>query len=80
LIAAGAQRPSTQPTVGEIAIQVGASEEDVLEALRAFGAYQATSLDAPRADADDSGATSATGSAPRMTASGGLSIARRWRD
>ena len=36
------------PSVGEIAEAVGASEEQVLEALEAAGAYRAGSLDAPR--------------------------------
>jgi RNA polymerase sigma-B factor len=36
------------PSVGEIAQAVGASEEQVLEALEAAGAYRAGSLDAPR--------------------------------
>jgi RNA polymerase sigma-B factor len=36
------------PSVGEIAESVGASEEQVLEALEAAGAYRAGSLDAPR--------------------------------
>lgn len=46
------------PTVAELAEVVGATEEQVLEALRAAGAYHAGSLDAPRpglADADASG-------------------------
>ncbi len=36
------------PSVGEIAEAVGATEEQVLEALEAAGAYRAGSLDAPR--------------------------------
>jgi RNA polymerase sigma-B factor len=36
------------PSIGEIAEAVGASEEQVLEALEAAGAYRAGSLDAPR--------------------------------
>ncbi len=36
------------PSVGEIAAEVGATEEQVLEALEAAGAYRAGSLDAPR--------------------------------
>jgi RNA polymerase sigma-B factor len=46
------------PTVAELAEAVGATEEQVLEALRAAGAYHAGSLDAPRpgrADAEASG-------------------------
>jgi RNA polymerase sigma-B factor len=41
------------PSPAEIAHAVGASVEDVLEALEAAGAYQAISLDRPRADRDD---------------------------
>jgi RNA polymerase sigma-B factor len=37
------------PTVGEIAAAMECSEEQVLEALQAAGAYRAGSLDAPRA-------------------------------
>jgi RNA polymerase sigma-B factor len=36
------------PSVGEVARAVEASEEQVLEALEAMGAYRASSLDAPR--------------------------------
>jgi RNA polymerase sigma-B factor len=36
------------PSVSEIALNVGASEEQVLDALEAMGAYRASSLDAPR--------------------------------
>jgi RNA polymerase sigma-B factor len=39
---------SHSPSVGEIAEAVGASEEQVLDALEAAGAYRAGSLDAPR--------------------------------
>jgi RNA polymerase sigma-B factor len=47
------------PTVPEIAEAVNASEEQVLDALQAAGAYRAGSLDAPRAGAgeDASGET-----------------------
>jgi RNA polymerase sigma-B factor len=41
------------PSATEIARAVGASVEDVLEALEAAGAYQAVSLDRPRADRDE---------------------------
>jgi RNA polymerase sigma-B factor len=41
------------PSVGQIAERVGASEEQVLEALEASGAYRATSFDAPRPGGDD---------------------------
>ncbi|HET6507599.1 MAG TPA: SigB/SigF/SigG family RNA polymerase sigma factor [Baekduia sp.] len=37
-----------QPTVPELAEQLGCSEEQALEALEAAGAYHATSLDTPR--------------------------------
>ena len=40
------------PTVLEIGEVVGASEEQVLEALEAAGAYRATSFDAPRGSED----------------------------
>jgi RNA polymerase sigma-B factor len=46
-----------QPTVPEISAQVGASVEEVLEALHAGGAHRAVSLDAPRASGDDAGST-----------------------
>jgi RNA polymerase sigma-B factor len=45
LLSAGSPR---SPSVGEIAQAVSASEEQVLEALEAAGAYRASSLDAPR--------------------------------
>jgi RNA polymerase sigma-B factor len=38
------------PTVPELAERLQASEEDVLEALQAGGAYRATSLETPRGD------------------------------
>jgi RNA polymerase sigma-B factor len=41
------------PSVGEIARVVGASEEQVLDALEAMGAYRASSLDAPRSTRED---------------------------
>ena len=44
-----------QPTVPEIGAKVGATEEQVLEALEAAGAYRATSFDAPRSNDDDGG-------------------------
>jgi len=45
-----------QPTVAEIADAVGASDEDVLEALEAARAYEASSLQSPLGD-DDRGDT-----------------------
>lgn len=44
-LSAGRQRA---PTVSEIAAAVEVSEEQVLEAMEAMGAYRASSLDAPR--------------------------------
>jgi RNA polymerase sigma-B factor len=41
------------PSVDQISERVGASEEQVLEALEASGAYRATSFDAPRPGGDD---------------------------
>jgi len=46
-----------QPSVAEIAFGVQASEEDVLEALQAHGAYRALSFDVPRGDRDGDAAT-----------------------
>jgi RNA polymerase sigma-B factor len=46
-----------QPTVAEIAHAAAATEEQVLEALQASGAYRATSLDTPRAGEDAAGDT-----------------------
>jgi RNA polymerase sigma-B factor len=41
------------PSVGAVARAVEASEEQVLEALEAMGAYRASSLDAPRSPRDE---------------------------
>jgi RNA polymerase sigma-B factor len=41
------------PSVGEIARAVKASEEQVLEAMEAMGAYRAGSIDSPRSTRDD---------------------------
>jgi RNA polymerase sigma-B factor len=46
-----------QPTVAEIARAVAATEEQVLEALQAAGAYRATSLQTPRPGEDGGGDT-----------------------
>jgi RNA polymerase sigma-B factor len=46
-----------QPTVAEIAAAVNVTEEEVLEALEASGAYRATSLELPRGGEDDAGET-----------------------
>jgi RNA polymerase sigma-B factor len=42
-----------QPTVAEIARAAAATQEQVLDALQAAGAYRATSLDTPRAGEDE---------------------------
>jgi RNA polymerase sigma-B factor len=49
------------PSVGEIARSVEASEEQVLEALEAMGAYRASSLDAPRSTREEENETVAEG-------------------
>ncbi|MGZ4325725.1 MAG: SigB/SigF/SigG family RNA polymerase sigma factor [Solirubrobacteraceae bacterium] len=41
------------PTVDEIAAKLAAQASDVLDALHAYGAYRAASLDAPRGNGDD---------------------------
>lgn len=43
------------PSVGEVARAVEASEEQVLEAMEAMGAYRASSLDIPRSPRDEDG-------------------------
>jgi RNA polymerase sigma-B factor len=45
------------PSIPEIAEMAGATEEEVLEALEASGAYRATSLSAPRGSDEDASAT-----------------------
>jgi RNA polymerase sigma-B factor len=42
-------RRGHQPSVGDIAGELGVEPEDVLEAMQAATAYRAISLDAPRA-------------------------------
>jgi len=46
------QELGRSPSIAELATEVQASEEDVLEALEAGQAYRFASLDAPRPDAD----------------------------
>ena len=46
-----------QPSVAEIATVVGATEEDVLEALQAGGAYRAVSFEAPSNGSGEDAAT-----------------------
>lgn len=41
------------PTVSEISEAIGISEEQVLDAMEAMGAYRASSLDAPRSTRDE---------------------------
>ncbi len=43
-----------QPSVGEIAYAIGGSDEEVLEALQAGGAYKAISFDMPRGGEEES--------------------------
>jgi RNA polymerase sigma-B factor len=57
-LSAGQRR---SPTVGQIADAVGASHEQVLEALEAAAAYRAGSLDAPRSAQGEEGETIADG-------------------
>ena len=46
------QELGRSPTISEMATEVGASEEDVLEALEAGQAYRFASLDAPKGDGE----------------------------
>jgi RNA polymerase sigma-B factor len=46
------QELGRSPTIPELAVEVQASEEDVLEALEAGQAYRFASLDAPRTDGE----------------------------
>ena len=46
-----------KPTVNDLAERLGVSDEDVLEALQARHARRAGSLDAPRREEDEAGAT-----------------------
>ena len=46
------QELGRSPTISEMATEVGASEEEVLEALEAGQAYRFASLDAPKGDGD----------------------------
>jgi RNA polymerase sigma-B factor len=48
------QKNGRAPTVGELATQLGISEEEVLEGLESANAYSAVSLDAPDTGDDDS--------------------------
>jgi RNA polymerase sigma-B factor len=56
-VAALAENMHRQPSVAEIAVQLGADEEDVLEALQAGNAYRSVSFETPRAGGDDEAAT-----------------------
>jgi RNA polymerase sigma-B factor len=51
------RRLGRQPTVTELARAVGVTEERVLEALEASGAYRADSLEAPHSSGDEPGET-----------------------
>lgn len=46
------QELGRSPTIGELAAEIGASEEEVLEALEAGQAYRFASLDAPRSEGE----------------------------
>src|SRR5688572_9174981 len=49
VVASLSQEMGRSPTVSEIAVHVGGSEEDVLEAMEAGGMYRLASLDSPAA-------------------------------
>jgi RNA polymerase sigma-B factor len=55
-----AQELGRSPTIAELAAEVQASEEEVLEALEAGQAYRFASLDVPRADSEGSEAVGDT--------------------
>jgi RNA polymerase sigma-B factor len=50
------------PTVAEVAARIGASEEEVVEALEARTAYRLASIDTPTGDGDDTGTSMQLGS------------------
>jgi len=52
-----ARQLQRSPSVAEIAASVGVTEEQVLEAMDASGAYRAASIDAPRGDEEEAGDT-----------------------
>ena len=52
-----ARQLQRSPSVAEIAEAVGVTEEQVLEAMDASGAYRAASIDAPRGDEEEAGDT-----------------------
>ncbi len=52
------QKLGRSPTVAELAVHIGVSEEDILEGLESANAYSAVSLDAPDGSDDDSPAVS----------------------
>ena len=52
-----AENTHRQPSVAEIAVHLGADEEDVLEALQAGNAYRSVSFETPRGGGDDEAAT-----------------------
>ncbi len=54
------QRNGRSPTVAELAVHLGMSEEDVLEGLESANAYSAVSLDAPDSGDDDNHAVADT--------------------
>ena len=54
------QKLGRSPTVAELAVQIGVSEEDILEGLESANAYSAVSLDAPDGSDEDSPAVADT--------------------
>ena len=75
-----AENMHRQPSVAEIAVQLGADEEDVLEALQAGNAYRSVSFETPRgAGGGTRRRRSRTPSASTSPASTAPSIVRRWR-
>jgi len=59
------QRLGRSPTIKELAIETGTSEQDVVEALEAGHAYRAASIDAPGPD-DDSMSSRLGGTDPEL--------------
>jgi RNA polymerase sigma-B factor len=57
VVATLSQQLGRSPTIAELAVEVQASEEEVLEALEAGQAYRFASLDAPAPGPDDEGSS-----------------------
>jgi RNA polymerase sigma-B factor len=56
-VAALSRELQRSPSVSELSAALGASEEQILEALDAAGAYRTASIDAPRGDGEEPGET-----------------------